>query len=533
MKFDFRLTGAALAALMTIQAPTAFAETPKDQLVIGLNMSSMRGLDPQELNQFESAEVTANVYDRLVTLPADDITSVQPMLAESWDVSEDGKTFTFAIRDGVTFHSGNPLTAHDAEYSLRRLVKMGLAPARDLTQWGLTADNVDDLIRATDDSTLVVELPELWNSDLVLYSLASFSASVLDSKLVEENIEGDDFGRTFLQTNDAGSGPYSLRTWRANDLLIAEAFADYWDGAPAMKRVLMRHIPESSAQRLQIEAGDIDIATRLSSSDLNALAENDDIEIITTPGVGFYYIALNQESEILSKPQVREAFRYLIDYEGLANTVMKYYGNMQQSIVPAGMPGAMADETPYTLDPEKAKALIAEAGYPDGFSVVYYATPVTPEYEIAQSIQANAAKAGITLDLQPGDHIGDFRSRNYEVFSARTGDRMPDPHAVLQSYAQNPDNSREANLTGLMAWRAAWDVPEEMQALVIEAAHELNSDRRAEIYAELNQMYLESSPPLITSFQRTDARAIRDNVAGYQGHTTWITGWHDVTKSED
>ena len=317
MKLTFRLTGTALAALLALQAPLALAETPDDQLVLGVTMTSMRGLDPQELNQFESAEVVANLYDRLVTLPADDITRVEPMLAESWEISEDGKTFTFHIREGVTFHSGNALTARDAEYSLRRLVKMGLAPARDLTQWGLTADNVDALIRATDDHTLIVELPELWNSDLVLYSLASFSASVVDSALVQANIEGDDYGRTFLQTRDAGSGPFSLRMWRANDLLIADAYADYWNGAPAMKRVLMRHIPESSAQRLQIEAGDIDIATRLSSSDLNALAERPGVEILTTPGVGFYYIALNQESEILSKPKVREAFRYLIDYDGL------------------------------------------------------------------------------------------------------------------------------------------------------------------------------------------------------------------------
>lgn len=198
------------------------------------------------------------------------------MLTESWEVSEDGKTFTFRLREDVTFHSGNPLTAKDVEYSLRRLVKMGLAPARDLTQWGLTEENVDQMVRADGESTIIVELPEVWNSNLVLYSLASFSASIVDSQLVEENIEGDDYGRTFLQANDAGSGPNSLRTWRANDLLIAEAYANYWGGAPAMTRVLLRHIPESSAQRVQIENGDIDIATRLSSADLTSLEANED-----------------------------------------------------------------------------------------------------------------------------------------------------------------------------------------------------------------------------------------------------------------
>jgi len=517
------------ATALTGTSGIVLAQTPDNQLVIGLNMSSMRGLDPQELNQFESAEVVANLYDRLVTLPADDITTVAPMLAQSWTISDDGKLFTFTLREDVSFHSGNPLTARDAEYSLRRLVQMGLAPSRDLTQWGLTDDNVEESVRATDDYTLEIELPEVWNENLVLYSLASFSTSIIDSVLVEENVRDDDFGRTFLQTSDAGSGPYTLRTWRSNDLLIAEGFSDYWGGPAAMERVLLRHIPESSAQRLQIEGGDIDIATRLSSSDLAAIEANSDIEIQMTPGVGFYYVALNQENEILANPQVREAFRYLIDYEGLANSVMRYYGTMQQTIVPAGMPGAL-EETPYTLDPDRARELIAEAGYPDGFALTYYATPVTPEYEIAQSIQANAAEAGITLNLQGGDHIGAFRERNYEVFSARTGDRMPDPHAVLQSYAQNPDNSREANLGGLMAWRAAWDVPAEIQDLVEQAAHETDAERRVELYTEINQLYLESSPPLIPFFQRSDVRAIRANVDGFQGHTTWITNWHSVTK---
>jgi ABC-type transport system substrate-binding protein len=134
-----------------------------------------------------------------------------------------------------------------------------------------------------------------------------------------------------------------------------------------------------------------------------------------------------------------------------------------------------SDTNPYKLDIDKAKALLAEAGYPDGFSKVYYATPVTPEYEVAQSLQANAAKAGIKLELQGGDHIGKFRARDFELFSARSGERLPDPHAVLQSYATNANNTDEAKLTGLNAWRTAWDVPKDIQDMVIAAAHETGS----------------------------------------------------------
>ncbi|HWU19781.1 MAG TPA: ABC transporter substrate-binding protein [Devosia sp.] len=521
---------AGVSAAVLSYAGSGFAATPPDQLVIAMNMASMRGLDPHDLNQFESAEVAANLYDRLIELSQDNLSAPLPSIAESWTISEDGKTFTFKIRTGVTFHSGNALTAKDVEWSLRRLVKRGLAPSVDLRQWGFTADNVDSLINATDDTTLVLETPEVWNSNLILYSLASFSTSILDTAFLADKDKDGDLGGEFLQTNDAGSGPYSLRTWRANDILIAEAHENYWRGAPKMRRVVLRHIMESSAQRLQLEAGDVDIATRLSSTDLTQLEVGGQVIVQKTPGFGFYYLALNQKNEVLANPKVREAFRYLIDYDGLANGVMKYYGIKQQTIVPSGLIGSL-DENPYSLNVAKAKELLAEAGYPNGFSMTYLANPGTPEGDLAQSLQANAAEAGITLNLQLGDHLGKFRARDFEVFSARSGDRLPDPHAVLQSYATNADNSDEAQLTGINAWRTAWDVPAEIQDKVIAAAHETDQAKREVLYTEVNQAYLASSPALVTSFQRTDVKAIRTNVAGYIGHSTWLTRWDTVIKN--
>lgn len=509
----------------------AFAKTPADQLVIAIMMTTMRGLDPHEINQLEAAEVVANLYDRLIELPADNITVPKPSLAESWTVSEDGKTFTFKIRQGVRFHSGNLLTAKDVEWSLHRLVKLGLAPSTDLRQWGFSAKNVDALIRATDDQTLVLQTPEVWNPNLILYSLASFSTSIVDSVYLASREKNGDWARNYLQTQDAGSGPYSLTTWRSNQLLIADAFKDYWKGMPAMRRVFMSHIPESSAQRLQIDAGDVDVATRLSSTDLSGLEADGKVSVQKVPGFGFYYLALNQKDEILSNPKVREAFRYLIDYDGLSSTVMKYYGTKQQSIIPAGLPGAMA-YNPYKLDIDKAKQLLTEAGYPNGFSKVYFAQPGTPESEVGISLQNNAAKAGIKLDLQIGDQIGKFRSRQFELFSSRTGDRLPDPHAVLQSYATNADNSDAAKLAGLVAWRTAWDVPKDIQDMVIAAAHEIDPEKRKESYVRINDAYLRASPALVTSFQRTDPKAVRMEVKGYVGHPTWLTRWDTVSKSE-
>jgi peptide/nickel transport system substrate-binding protein len=109
---------------------------------------------------------------------------------------------------------------------------------------------------------------------------------------------------------------------------------------------------------------------------------------------------------------------------------------------------------------------------------------------------------------------------------------LPDPHAVLLSYATNANNADDAKLAGLVAWRSAWDVPKEIQNMVTAAAHETDQEKRDELYARINEAYLRSSPALVTSFQRTDPKAVRNEVKGYVGHPTWLTRWDTVTKGE-
>ncbi len=520
---------AVIAAAMIAAAPLpAMTATPADQLIIGEALE-IRSIDPHESNQAESTELIANTYDRLLDLPADDPKTLVPALAESWEVSEDGKVITFTLRRDAVFHSGNPVTAADAAWSLQRLVKLELAPSNELRQWGFTKDNVDALITAPDDRTLVVTLPEVWNPQLVLYSMASFATSIVDSKLLTENQTDGDMGRAYLASADAGSGPYKLDTWRPNEIIIASAVDGHWRGTPAMKRVIMRNVPESAAQRLQLEQGDIDVAKSLSSSDLDALSQNPNTNVAQVTVFGWHYLALNQKNEILAKPQVREAFRYLIDYDGLGSTAYKFYGKAQQTVIPEGMLGYL-DEMPYTLDIEKAKALIAEAGYPEGFTVRLFTNPGTPNSEAAQALQANAAKAGITLELEIGDLIGRFRARDYDLYIGASAVQQPDPHGMLSSYASNPDNSDEANLGGIMAWRVAWDIPE-MTEEVRAAAREVDLAKRQAMYEEINREYLASKPALITSFRRLDPYAHAASLVGYVGHPTWLTRWDVVTKN--
>lgn len=517
-----------LAASMALGAP-AMAQTPPNMLVIGTDVGAIPTLDPAALNARTVSELVSNLYDRLVTLDPDDLQTVQPMLAESWEVSEDGSTITMKMRDGVTFASGNPMTAEDAAWSIRRVVKLGQVGATDIAQWGFTADNVDDAVQAVDDKTLVIKIPEKVSTDLVLFSLAGSSLAIIDSKLALEHEVNGDLASDWLRGNAASTGPFSLVEWRPNDLVLTQRNDDYWGGQPAMQRVIMRHVPESGNLRLQLENGGVDVGQYLGASDLEALAENPDIEIQNTPGFGFYYIALNQKDPDLSKPKVRQAFQHMLDWQGLAKTNMRFNGFPWQSIVPKGMAGAPEEFAEhYDFDPEKAKALLAEAGYPDGLKKKLYPAGDTHLLNV-ESLQATARLAGVDLEVVPGNHVPEFRARDFEVYMGNSGGRLPDPFATATHYAYNPDNSDEARLSGYYMWRTAWDVPE-LTELTDRSKREIDPEVRAEIFSKMDEMYRELDPSLIVFFQRVDPYALRANVDGYTGHPTWTTRWDKVTK---
>jgi peptide/nickel transport system substrate-binding protein len=148
-------------ALAVALAPaTAAPETPKSTLVQAWQIDDLITLDPAEVFEFTGAEYAANVYDRLVTYPVDDVSDLRGHVAESWEIADDGKTYTFKVRDGITFNSGNPLTAEDAAWSLQRVVKLNKTPSFILTQFGFTPENVDDRIQVVDERTFTVELDQ-------------------------------------------------------------------------------------------------------------------------------------------------------------------------------------------------------------------------------------------------------------------------------------------------------------------------------------------------------------------------------------
>lgn len=516
------LAGAALSALLV--AP-AFAVTPADTLVEGFAIDDIISMDPGEAFELSTAEVTGNTYDLLVRLDLSDTSKVKGDLAESWSVSDNGLTYTFKLKPGMKFASGNPITAADVAYSFERAIKLDKSPAFIINQFGITGDNVTEKAKAVDDTTFQFVVDKAYAPSFVLNCLSATVASVVDSKLVKEHVAAvtpsadykwdNDFGNAWLKTGYAGSGPYKLREWRANEAVVLERNDNYNGEKAKLARVIYRNMKESSAQRLALEAGDIDVARNLEPNDLDAIAKNADLTTTSAPKGTVYYISLNQKNPNLAKPEVRQAFKYLIDYDAMASTILKGIGEIHQSFLPKGDLGAI-DENPFKLDIAKAKELLAKAGLPDGFKVTMDVRTGQPTTGMAESIQQTLGQAGIKLEIIPGDGkqtLTKYRARNHDIYIGNWGQDYFDPNSNAQTFASNPDNSDNAKIKTL-AWRNAWDIPDltkETEAALLEK----DAAKRADMYKDLQQKILDTSPFVIIH-QQLEVAGLRKNLQGFK-----------------
>ena len=337
-KFSFRarsiLAGVALVGLLS--GLPALAETPADTLVEAWAFDDMITLDPAEAFELSTGEITGNTYDMLVRLDPSDTTKVVGGIAESWTVSDDGLTYTFKLKPGITFASGNPITAADVAWSFERAVKLNKSPAFIIQQFGLTGENVAEKAKAADDSTFVFTVDKSYAPTFVLNCLTATVGAVVDSKVVKEHVAAvtpteefkfdNDFGNAWMKTNYAGSGPYKTREWRANEAVVLERNDNYYGTKGNLARVIYRHVKESATQRLMLEKGDVDVARNLQPGDFEAVSTNADLATTAAPKSTVFYFSLNQKNENLAKPEVREAFKYLVDYDALGDTLLKGIG---------------------------------------------------------------------------------------------------------------------------------------------------------------------------------------------------------------
>ena len=529
------LLGACLLALaVSMGSSAAYAKTPPDQLIIGMNMNNLLTLDPAAMTGNEVVGIVVNLYDSLVELDPAQLTHVKPALATSWDVSPDGTTLTFHLRDDVTFHSGNPLTADDVVWSMRRILHLNLAQSSVWKSYGFSKKNIDQQVSAPDRFTVKITLPKANDPQLIIYSLGALgNLGVLDSKTVQQHVLNNDWGNHWLTTNEAGSGPFTLDTWQAKDVLRMTRNPNYWRGEAKMSRVVLRQFQESQTLRLMIAKGDLDIASNMAVSDINALRSDPDLSVDAVQRGTMYYVAMSMKEAHFANPKVREAVRYLIDYQGINKALMPGYGVLHQRPIKAGMPSTLPDPG-YRLDIPRAKKLLAEAGYPDGFDTTLRVLADQPFQNIAIAVQSTLMQAGINAKIITGTGnqiYGAMRERKFDMLVGRGGSGMePHPHSSLRALVYNPDNSDAARLTNFQGWRTGfYDKP--LNDMIDSALLERDPQTQTRAYQAIQTRYDQLVPALIPLSQMVDSVVVRREVQNYQPHPSATTFLRDVYKT--
>lgn len=511
-------------------APEAPETVTKEVLVIGTDISDTRFLDPHRQFDYSPPLTVRAAYETLVTFDAGNYVDLQPLLATSWELVEDGAAWQFTLRDGVMFASGNPLTAEDVKFSFDRVNNLKDTPS-DLGSVVAQTVVVDPM---------TVKIYPANKNEPLLNTLASPTFVIVDSQLVKDNggvsepgADTSDSATEFLDQNSAGSGPYVLTRWERNTEINLNANPNYWRGTPPFQRVVIRHIGDSAVQLLSIERGDIDVALNLTPEQLDTLEENPRVSLLENISLDYMYMTMTVNpdfNEALAVKEARQAVAYAIDYDGIIDELLGGYAVRPANFIPAGLNGStveMTEEFGYHEDLDKSRELLAAAGYPDGFSFdmnfANAAIAGTNYQLIAQKVQSDLARVGITANLVPTD-----------LTSMVTAFRAAETSSVITFW--NPD-APEPYLwafpaVGRVAARVHWEPPQELIDLVVQAGTETDTLRQAEIYEEFTRALVDQSVYVIL-FQPIYRVAALDTITGWEPNAAgWYVDLYNVKPAE-
>ena len=517
---------ASLLAMSLTAAFAAQAATPKDTLVIAQSTDDADSFDPAKGFELTSVQAFTNIYQRLVQSDPQNPTDLKPTLATSWLPGSDNRSLTFELRKDARFSTGNPLRPEDVIFSLGRVVKLNLDPSFILTQLGWTKENVDGFLKKVDDNHVQISWTANVSPTYVLSLLSAPVSSIVDEKTVMANEKNGDLGNGWLATHSAGSGPYQIRKVVLHQVVLLTANPTSLAGAPKLKNVLIKNVPEPAARRLLLEQGDADIARNLGADQIAALKGKAGVKTEAIPMASLYYIQFNVGgNDTLKNPALWEAARYLFDYKGIANDLLKGQFDVHQTFLPKGFLGAVND-TPYSYDPEKAKAILQKAGLTNvSFDLSTSNQP--PYLDIAQALQGSFAKGGVKINVQPGlstEVSTNVKAHKYQATLNAWGADYFDPNTNAASFAYNPEDGSKT-----IAYRSDWHIPE-LNKQVLAATAESDPQKRVALYEAMQKSVLNNSPYVI-GLQARNLIALRDNLQGYvQGINPDMVYYAQVSK---
>lgn len=517
-----------LLALLASSATTC-AATPPRILVVVQSLDDIVSLDPAEGFELSSVQAFTSLYQRLVQPDADAPTRLSATLAASWVAGTDGRSLTFALRPGATFASGRPVRSKDVAYSLRRAVTLNRAPAFILNELGWTAANVGACIEKIDQTHVRLSWPKPVGPAFALNVLTAPVASIVDETEVEAHAISNDAGNGWLRSHSAGSGPFSIRRYIAHEALVLDANPGSPGDAPWLKTIVIRNVADAATRRLLVEVGDADIARDLGPDQIAALRGKPELTILRLPSATVHYLLLNtanKDNPVLSNPAFWEAARWLVDYDGLANQLLKGEFIVHQAFLANGLPGAL-NTLPYHLDVARAKGILRRAGLDHGLTLTLDVFNQPPFQDIAQSLQATFGAAGIRVQILPGtasEVYARVRAREEQAAWLYWIPDYFDANSTASAFALNRDDG-----TATLAWRAGWRIPA-LSGLTRQAVEETDPAARNARYEAIQEQVQQRSP-FVIALQARNEIVMRANLHGYrQGLDADMVYYDRVTK---
>ncbi len=499
---------------LLVAVDCARAASPPGVLVIVQSLDDLVSLDPAEGFELSSIQTFTNVYQRLVQPDPEHPANLQGILAAGWQTDAGGRSLTFELRPDARFASGNPLRPEDVIFSLSRAVKLNRAPVFILNELGWNAGNVDGHLFKVDAHHVRITWGAAVGPALALNILTSPVASVLDERDVRAHAVGEDVGNAWLRAHSAGSGPFRIRRYVAHEALVLDANATAPGGGPRLQTIVVKNVADAATRRLLVAVGDADIARDLGPDQIAALGSNPDVRTLAFPSAKIDYLMFNSANvgnSALRNPALWEAARWLIDYDGIASQLLRGEYFVHQAFLADGFPGALA-ATPYHLDVAKARAILAAAGIQPGLRIALDVYNQPPYGEIAQSLQASFAQAGISLEIVPepgGELYSKIRERSEQAAWLYWVPDYYDANSTASAFAQNREDG-----TKTLAWRAGWHIPA-MTAATAAAATEVDMAARREDYLAI-QREVQQNSPFVIAFQARNEVVVRKSVQGYR-----------------
>jgi peptide/nickel transport system substrate-binding protein len=447
------------------------------------------GLDPHITSAMSSFQVLENILDTLVEFDRD--LNIVPALAENWEVSEDNLTMTFKLREDVVFHNGRPMTAEDVAYTYNRMLDPETGSGNAWMLAGVAEVN------AVDDYTVQFTL-EAPNHGFLGKLAMNKAVGIIARESVEDGT---------INTTPIGTGPFKIADFQPGVRVLLERNEAYWrEGLPYLDAVDIRIIPDDTVRRTALIAGDVDWVFSVPLQDVEQLKTRDDLIVDEVPAPAYYYLGLNLESGPLADERARQAVAHAINRENIAMAATFGNAEVTQDPIPSSSVWHFG-YAPYEHDPERARALLAEAGYGDGFEIeIMPTTELEETVRMAQVIQSDLAAVGIRATI---------RALEWAEWLQEQGDGNYDTYVCSWNGLVDPDDFFFAQHRTDQVFNFTGYSNPTVDELLDEGRRTADADARREIYAEVNRIIVDEAP-YIYIFNPMNIQAYQPYVQGYE-----------------